>query len=79
MSERAGFSCIADLKESQNVVHWVMSPLKGFIDSLGSLTLGSSALVGVISRVETGVGGTGGVVNFRALSILTNAAYISLL
>ena len=48
------------------------------LHSLGSLTLGSSALAGDISRVETGVGGTGGVVNFRTLSILTNAAYITL-
>ena len=30
---------IADLNESQNVVHVVMSPLKGRIASLGSLTL----------------------------------------
>ena len=58
-----------------------MPPLKDFIDSLGSLTLCSGALAGVISRVGVGVvvGGAGSVVNFRALSILTNAACMSLL
>lgn len=74
MSERVGLSCIDDLKEFQKVVHCIMFPLKGFIDSLGSLMLGSGALAGVISKVGARVGGSGGLVS---LSILTNAAYIS--
>ena len=60
MPERDGLASMEDANESQNVIHFVRSPLNFFIDNFGSFTWG------VIVRAGAGAGGitmgsTGGV------------------
>ena len=59
MPERAGLASMEDENESQNVVHFIRSPLNFFIDSLGSLTWGVTVWAGAGGNTAGNTGRVG--------------------
>ena len=59
MPESAGLASMKDENESQNVVHFVRSPLNFIIDSLGSLTWGITIRAAAGGNTAGNTGGVG--------------------
>ena len=74
-------SCIEDLNESQKEIHCAISPPKGLMDSLGNFTLVicTLAIPGAGAAARSSMMGGVALGGFKAVSIFTIAANISLL
>ena len=59
MPERDGLASMEDKNESQNVVHFVRSPLNFFIDNFRSLTWGVTVQAGAGGITAGSTGGVG--------------------